>query len=134
MLAAGSLDGRPLVRAQGERLPFADASFDHVTFTYLLRYVDDPAATMGELARVLRPGGHIATLEFGVPANPISRCLWRLYTRIGLPLAGRVLSPAWGTVGDFLGRASSASTQSTPRRNSNATGGLPAWKRSPSGV
>ena len=103
MLAAGSADGRPLVRAQGERLPFADESFDHVTFTYLLRYVDDPAATIGELARVLRPGGHIATLEFGVPANPIWRFLWRLYTRIGLPLAGRLLSTSWGTVGDFLG-------------------------------
>ena len=103
MLAAGAADGRPLVRAQGERLPFADESFDHVTFTYLLRYVDDPAATIGELARVLRPGGHIATLEFSVPANPSWRFLWRLYTRIGLPLAGRVLSPSWGTVGAFLG-------------------------------
>src|SRR6266566_10174096 len=103
MLAAGSLDGRPLVRAQGERLPFADESFDHVTFTYLLRYVDDPAATMCELARVLRPGGRVATLEFGVPANPIWRFLWRLYTRIGLPLAGHLLSTSWGTVGDFLG-------------------------------
>ncbi len=103
MLAAGSADGRPLVRAQGERLPFADESFDHVTFTYLLRYVDDPAATMCELARVLRPGGRVATLEFGVPANPIWRFLWRLYTRIGLPLAGHLLSTSWGTVGDFLG-------------------------------
>jgi len=103
MLAAGAADGRPLVRAQGERLPFADESFDHVTFTYLLRYVDDPAATMRELVRVLRPGGRVTTLEFGVPANPIWRFLWRLYTRIGLPLAGRLLSTSWGTVGDFLG-------------------------------
>ena len=103
MLAAGSMDCRPLVRAQGERLPFADESFDHVTFTYLLRYVDDPAATLCELARVLRPGGRLATLEFGVPANPLWRNLWRLYTRIGLPLAGHVLSRSWGVVGDFLG-------------------------------
>jgi len=103
MLAAGSTDIRPLVRAQGERLPFADESFDHVTFTYLLRYVDDPAATLRELARVLRPGGRLATLEFGVPANPLWHLLWRLYTRFGLPLAGRLLSASWGTVGDFLG-------------------------------
>jgi demethylmenaquinone methyltransferase / 2-methoxy-6-polyprenyl-1,4-benzoquinol methylase len=103
MLAAGSMDSRPLVRAQGERLPFADESFDHVTFTYLLRYVDDPAATLRELARVLRPGGRLATLEFGVPANPLWRLLWRAYTRIGLPIAGRLLSTSWGTVGDFLG-------------------------------
>jgi len=103
MLAAGSADGRPRVRAQGERLPFADESFDHVTFTYLLRYVDDPAATIRELTRVLRPSGRLAALEFGVPANPVWRFLWRLYTRIGLPLAGRLLSSSWGTVGDFLG-------------------------------
>jgi demethylmenaquinone methyltransferase / 2-methoxy-6-polyprenyl-1,4-benzoquinol methylase len=103
MLAAGCVDGRPLVRAQGERLPFADESFDHVTFTYLLRYVDDPALTICELARVLRPGGRLATLEFGVPANPLWYFLWRLYTRIGLPLAGRLLSTSWGAVGEFLG-------------------------------
>jgi demethylmenaquinone methyltransferase / 2-methoxy-6-polyprenyl-1,4-benzoquinol methylase len=103
MLAAGSMDGRPLVRAQGERLPFADESFDHVTFTYLLRYVDDPAASLRELVRVLRPGGRLAALEFGVPANPVWRLLWRVYTRIGLPLAGRLLSTSWRTVGDFLG-------------------------------
>lgn len=103
MLAAASDDGGPLVCAQGERLPFADETFDHVTFTYLLRYVDDPAATLGELARVLRSGGRLAALEFGVPANPLWHFLWRLYTRIGLPLAGRVLSPSWAAVGDFLG-------------------------------
>ena len=57
MLAAGSADGRPLVRAQGERLPFADESFDHVTFTYLLRYVDDPAATGEQPAWKLSPSG-----------------------------------------------------------------------------
>jgi len=43
-----------LVIGRAERMPFPDASFDHLTFTYLLRYVDDPAATMRELARVLR--------------------------------------------------------------------------------
>ena len=103
MLAAGFADGHPVVRAQAERLPFADQSFDHVTFTYLLRYVDDPSATICELARVLRPGGRLATLEFGVPANAVWRLLWRLYTRVGLPLAGRLLSSSWGMVGDFLG-------------------------------
>src|SRR5207248_6083587 len=105
LLAARDRDGlfTGLVRGHAERLPFADASFEHVTFTYLLRYVDDPAATLRELARVLRPGGRLATLEFGVPANPLWRLLWRAYTRIGLPLAGRLLSTSWGTVGNFLG-------------------------------
>jgi demethylmenaquinone methyltransferase/2-methoxy-6-polyprenyl-1,4-benzoquinol methylase len=103
MLAASLPDGHPLVQAQGERLPFPDASFDHVTFTYLLRYVEDPAATVRELVRVLRPGGRLAMLEFGVPQSILWRFLWRMYTRIGLPVAGRLLSPSWAAVGDFLG-------------------------------
>jgi SAM-dependent methyltransferase len=48
-----------LVEASAESLPFDDASFDALTFTYLLRYVDDPGATLRELARVVRPGGRI---------------------------------------------------------------------------
>ncbi len=91
-----------LVRGRAERLPFADASFDHVTFTYLLRYVDDPSATMRELARVLRPGGRLATLEFGVPSG-IAFPFWWLYTRVGLPIAGWVVSPKWREIGVFLG-------------------------------
>src|SRR5256886_4528048 len=96
----GHLPG--LVRGRAERLPFADASFDHVTFTYLLRYVDDPPATIRELARVLRPGGRLATLEFGVPPG-VAFPLWWLYTRTGLPLAGRLVSAKWREVGAFLG-------------------------------
>ena len=92
-----------LVQAEAERLPFADASFDAVSFTYLLRYVDDPRATMQELARVLRPGGRIASLEFGVPPWLPVRLAWRVYTGIGLPLVGRLFSPQWGEVGRFLG-------------------------------
>src|SRR5438477_12034390 len=91
-----------LVRARAEQLPFPDASFDHVTFTYLLRYVDDPAATLRELARVLRPGGRLATLEFGVPTGVLFP-LWWAYTRVGLPLAGRLVSAKWREVGAFLG-------------------------------
>ena len=91
-----------LVRGRAERLPFPDASFDHVTFTYLLRYVDDPPATLRELARVLRPGGRLATLEFGVPSG-IAYPFWWLYTRIGLPVAGWVVSRKWREVGAFLG-------------------------------
>ena len=88
---------------EAERLPFADASFDALTFTYLLRYVDDPDATLRELARVVRPGGRVAMVEFGVPANPALRALWRAHTRAGLPLLGRVVSDAWFEVGRFLG-------------------------------
>ncbi|HEY2651277.1 MAG TPA: ubiquinone/menaquinone biosynthesis methyltransferase [Solirubrobacteraceae bacterium] len=91
------------VQGEAERLPFASGSFDALTFTYLLRYVDDRAVTLAELARVVRPGGRIAMLEFAVPASPLARTLWRSYTRVGLPLIGRLVSPAWLEVGRFLG-------------------------------
>jgi demethylmenaquinone methyltransferase/2-methoxy-6-polyprenyl-1,4-benzoquinol methylase len=92
-----------LVEGQAEALPFADASFDALTFTYLLRYVDDPAATVRELARVVRPGARVASLEFGVPAWPPAYAAWRLYTAVGLPTLGRVASREWAQVGRFLG-------------------------------
>jgi demethylmenaquinone methyltransferase/2-methoxy-6-polyprenyl-1,4-benzoquinol methylase len=92
-----------LVRAEAEDLPFADGEFDALTFTYLLRYVDDPAATMRELARVVRPGGRIAMLEFHVPPPPVLRPAWWLYTRLGLPTLGRLVSRDWYEVGRFLG-------------------------------
>lgn len=88
---------------EAEALPFADGEFDALTFTYLLRYVDDPAATMRELARVVKPGGRIGMVEFGVPGNPMLRELWRVHTRTGLPLLGRVVSRDWYEVGRFLG-------------------------------
>ncbi len=103
---AGHPDLTPRVSfAQGEaeRLPFADREFDALTFTYLLRYVDDRAATMRELARVVKPGGQIGMVEFGVPRPAVLRALWRVHTRVGLPLVGRLVSPAWLEVGRFLG-------------------------------
>jgi demethylmenaquinone methyltransferase/2-methoxy-6-polyprenyl-1,4-benzoquinol methylase len=88
--------------ASAGSLPFADRAFDHLTVTYLLRYVDDPGATLAELARVVRPGGLVASLEFGVPGG-VARPLWELYVGLGLPLAGRVLADGWSEVGSFLG-------------------------------
>ena len=110
MLAAGrarveraGLAGRIELReGRAESLPFADAAVDALTFTYLLRYVDDPAATLGELARVVRPGGTLAMLEFAVPRG-MWRALWELYVRVGLPLAGATVSTGWREVGRFLG-------------------------------
>lgn len=91
-----------LVEGTADQLPFPDASFDALTFTYLLRYVSDPAATVRELARVVRPGGTIAGLEFAVP-HGLWRPFWELYVRVGLPVAGRLISPGWAEVGNFLG-------------------------------
>jgi demethylmenaquinone methyltransferase/2-methoxy-6-polyprenyl-1,4-benzoquinol methylase len=90
--------------ARAEALPFPPESFDAVSFTYLLRYVADPAATIGELARVLRPGGHMASLDFYVPQNAVWRAPWWAYTRMLLPAAGLLLGgKAWWDVGRFLG-------------------------------
>jgi demethylmenaquinone methyltransferase/2-methoxy-6-polyprenyl-1,4-benzoquinol methylase len=93
-----------LVCGRAEQLPFPDATFDAMTFTYLLRYVADPAATVRELSRVVRPGGTISSLEFFVPPRPLWLPLWRLYTRVVLPVGGFLGGGrAWATVGRFLG-------------------------------
>ena len=110
MLAAGRArveqrglsDRIELREGRAEALPFGDAEFDALTFTYLLRYVDDVPATLCELFRVVRPGGTIAMLEFGLPRGAW-RPLWELYVRAGLPAAGAIVSPGWSEVGRFLG-------------------------------
>jgi demethylmenaquinone methyltransferase / 2-methoxy-6-polyprenyl-1,4-benzoquinol methylase len=99
---AGLSEQIELREARAESLPFPDGEFDAVSFTYLLRYVDDVPATLRELARVVRPGGTVAMLEFGLPRG-VWRPLWELYVRVGLPAAGAVVSPSWGGVGRFLG-------------------------------
>jgi demethylmenaquinone methyltransferase / 2-methoxy-6-polyprenyl-1,4-benzoquinol methylase len=91
------------VLGEAEALPFADGAFDALSFTYLLRYVDDRATTMRELARVVTPGGRVGMVEFGVPDDPRLRLLWRTHTRVGLPLIGRAVSREWYEVGRFLG-------------------------------
>ena len=101
--AAGHGERITLIEARAEALPFPDASFDGLTFTYLLRYVDDVGATLRELARVVRPGGRIAGLEFFIPRARVARLGWEAYTRAALPLVGRAVSRGWGEVGRFLG-------------------------------
>ena len=94
--------GDSSVLATAERVPFQDAAFDGVTFGYLLRYVDDVSHCMEELARVVRPGGVVAMVEFGQPTGPWYPPWW-LYTRTLLPLAGAVIGSGWWDVGQFLG-------------------------------
>jgi len=102
MLRSGPAAG-PRVVGLAERLPFGDASFDGLTFTYLLRYVDDPGATLAELARVVRPGGPIASLEFHVPPAGWAHAGWHAYTSWVMPVVGSIASSAWGRTGRFLG-------------------------------
>jgi demethylmenaquinone methyltransferase/2-methoxy-6-polyprenyl-1,4-benzoquinol methylase len=140
--AAGLGDRIELVQGEAERLPFDDASFDGLTFTYLLRYVIDPLATLTELARVVRPGGTVAMLEFGLPRG-LARPAWELWVRFGLPTAGALISPGWREVGSFLGpsirefhRASdlpslwrSAGIEGVQSRRMSLGGGLVMWGR-----
>jgi demethylmenaquinone methyltransferase/2-methoxy-6-polyprenyl-1,4-benzoquinol methylase len=112
---AGQSERISLVLGRGEQLPFSDACFDALTFTYLLRYVDDPASTLAELARVVRPGGTVASLEFFVPPTAGWHLLWMLYTRLVLPVAGYLTGGSkWWEVGRFLGPNISAHYRKYP--------------------
>jgi demethylmenaquinone methyltransferase/2-methoxy-6-polyprenyl-1,4-benzoquinol methylase len=140
--AAGLEDRIELVEGVADRLPFEDGAFDALTFTYLLRYVPDPGATMRELARVVRPGGTLAMLEFGVPSG-LARPAWELYVRVGLPVLGAVVSPGWRRVGAFLGPSirelhrrhdlpplwRSAGIEDVEARRLSLGGGLVLWGR-----
>jgi demethylmenaquinone methyltransferase/2-methoxy-6-polyprenyl-1,4-benzoquinol methylase len=140
--AAALSDRIELVQGEAEQLTFDDASFDGLTFTYLLRYVTDPLSTLRELTRVVRPGGTIAMLEFGVPRG-LARPAWELWVRIGLPAAGMLISPGWREVGSFLGpsirefhRANdlpvlwrSAGLEGVQSRRMSLGGGLVMWGR-----
>jgi demethylmenaquinone methyltransferase/2-methoxy-6-polyprenyl-1,4-benzoquinol methylase len=110
---AGAGDRVAFVVGHGERLPFAPGTFDALTFTYLFRYVDDPAAALRGLADVVKPGGTIASLEFGVPTG-VWHPLWWAYTRAVLPIVGRLASLEWYEVGRFLGPSISAYARRWP--------------------
>jgi len=112
---AGQAERISLVAGRAEQLPFPDASFDALTFTYLLRYVDDPQATLTELARVVKPGGRIASLEFCSPPSPAWHAAWWLYTRTLLPAGGLLTGGRyWLDVGRFLGPNISAHYRKYP--------------------
>jgi demethylmenaquinone methyltransferase/2-methoxy-6-polyprenyl-1,4-benzoquinol methylase len=111
---AGMSDRVSLVAGSAAALPFADSTFDALTFAYLLRYVEDPAATLRELARVVRPGGRISSAEFMRPPSRLVRAGWHVYTRLLLPVAGRMFGRAWQDVGHFLGPSISDHYQRYP--------------------
>jgi demethylmenaquinone methyltransferase/2-methoxy-6-polyprenyl-1,4-benzoquinol methylase len=110
----GLADRLSLVMGRAESLAFPNACFDVVCVTFLLRYVDDPRSTMREIIRVLKPGGRLLSLEFGVPGNPVARVLWYAYTRAALPLGGALVSRGWRRVGSFLGPSVSRFCRSYP--------------------
>ena len=82
---------RPLVVADGTRLPFADASFDAVTVAFGLRNMESWPAALSEMARVLVPGGHLLVLDFSMPNPPFS-VLYRFYLHQVLPRVAGALT------------------------------------------
>ena len=92
------------VQARAEMLPFDGGIFDGLTFGYLLRYVEDPIACLTELARVVKPGGRLGMVEFGLPIG-VWKGPWGIYAGAILPAAGRIISPGWYEVGRFLRRS-----------------------------
>lgn len=86
MLDVARRNGLPeLVEADGLNLPFADASFDAVTAAFGLRNMASWEKGLSEMARVLRPGGHVLILDFSLPTLPVIRPLYRFYLHHILP-------------------------------------------------
>ncbi|MEU4520687.1 class I SAM-dependent methyltransferase [Amycolatopsis sp. NPDC024027] len=82
--------GHPVTLREGdaEALPFADASFDTVLCTFGLCAIPDPAAAVGEMVRVLRPGGRLILVDHVASSSRIVRGLQRLVELASVPLAG----------------------------------------------
>jgi demethylmenaquinone methyltransferase / 2-methoxy-6-polyprenyl-1,4-benzoquinol methylase len=82
----------PLLRADAMRLPVATAAVDAVTIAFGIRNVEDSDAALREIARVLKPGGRLAILEFSLPRTPVIRRVYAWYFRRVLPRIGRLVS------------------------------------------
>jgi demethylmenaquinone methyltransferase/2-methoxy-6-polyprenyl-1,4-benzoquinol methylase len=81
-----------LLRGDAARIPLADRSCDGATVAFGIRNVAEPGRALVEIARVLRPGGRLAILEFGQPRIPGVRTCYAWYFRYLLPLVGRLVS------------------------------------------
>lgn len=77
----------PLTRGLGEKLPYADASFDFVSMGFALRHVADLDALFAEMRRVLKPGGTACVLEITYPSRPLAAVPLRFFMTRIVPLA-----------------------------------------------
>ena len=73
-------------------LPYADNSFESVSFGYLLRNVDDALAALKEVHRVLKPGGRVVCLDTTPPRKNLWYPFVRFYFRFGIPFLGRFIA------------------------------------------
>jgi demethylmenaquinone methyltransferase / 2-methoxy-6-polyprenyl-1,4-benzoquinol methylase len=81
-----------LVRGDAANIPVADRACDAATIGFGIRNVAEPERALAEIARVLKPGGRLAILEFGQPRIPGLRSLYSWYFRQVLPRIGRLIS------------------------------------------
>jgi demethylmenaquinone methyltransferase/2-methoxy-6-polyprenyl-1,4-benzoquinol methylase len=81
-----------LVRGDAMKLPVATASADAAIVAFGIRNVQHTATACAEMARVMRPGGRLAILEFGMPRVPGVSTLYRWYFTRVLPFIGGVIS------------------------------------------
>jgi len=81
-----------LVEADAQRLPFADGTFQIVSVAFGLRNVSDTSRGLAELARVCRPGGRVAVLEFSMPKSRLLKRLYGWYFERLLPRVGQALA------------------------------------------
>jgi len=88
MLALSPMSAR--VAGVGERLPFADGTFDGVFSAYVFRNLTSIPSTLAELHRILVPGGKVVVVDLGRPRNRLLAGLHRLGSSIFLPLAGLI--------------------------------------------
>jgi len=93
---------RRVVLADAMNLPFNDASFDCVTIAFGLRNLENWAAALAEMLRVLKPNGHLLVLEFSLPTSPILAAIYRFYLHRCLPLLGSFLTRTKSAY-DYLG-------------------------------
>jgi demethylmenaquinone methyltransferase/2-methoxy-6-polyprenyl-1,4-benzoquinol methylase len=77
--------------ADAMKLPYDDATFDVASISFGIRNVDDPVVALGEMARVVRPGGRVVVLEFGQPRG-IMGLTYRWYSKHVIPVIGGLLT------------------------------------------
>ena len=103
MLAIAKRKGvRQTMLADAMRLPFDDASVDCVTVAFGLRNMEDYGGALREMARVLKPLGHLLVLEFSLPRMSVLRAVYRFYLHRCLPLLGSFLTKKKSAY-DYLG-------------------------------
>lgn len=95
---------RQVLLADAMNLPFGDASFDCVTIAFGLRNLENWAAALAEMSRVLKPNAHLLVLEFSLPTVPVLRAIYRFYLHRCLPLLGSFLTGKKNAY-DYLGHS-----------------------------